>query len=272
MSRNYDRSVSVSVKASQVLRRRFIRHPIAKLGELCRTLRVSGRTVFRLLSKIGYHSSYSHAGRFYTLTGIPCFGKWGLWFYNGVGFSGHGTLRKTVIFLVEEAPAGHTHQELEAILNLRVHDTLRALVNEKCIARREVDAIYVYVSAEPSTAKKQLEKRRKLSVPTSVQPTPTAAPDAARIIEVLLAVIQRPEADAVRIAARLRAQGIVLTCFNATPIYFKALHESKALPIKAALVGGFPLHIDATCETGRGTLFVAYCGDPEWVLEFPNPY
>lgn len=48
--------------------------------------------------------------------------------------------------------------------------------------------------------------------------------------------------------------------------YFKALHESKAPQIKAALESGFPLHIDATCETGRGTLLVAYCGDPEWVL------
>lgn len=227
MSRNYDSSVSVSVKASQVLRRRFIRHPIAKLGELCRTLRVSGRTVFRLLNKIGYHSSYSHAGCFYTLAGIPCFGKWGLWFYNGVGFSSHGTLRKTVIFLVEKAPAGHTHQELEAILNLRVHDTLRALVHEKCIARSEVDAVYVYVSSKPTTAKKQLENRRKLSVPTAVQPTPTAALDAARIIEVLLAVIQRPEADAVRIATRLRAQGIVLTDDDVKVVFSRYQIEKK---------------------------------------------
>lgn len=49
-------------------------------------------------------------------------------------------------------------------------------------------------------------------------------------------------------------------------VYFKALHESKALQIKAVLGSGFPLHIDATCETGRGTLFVAYCGEPEWVI------
>ncbi len=49
-------------------------------------------------------------------------------------------------------------------------------------------------------------------------------------------------------------------------VYFKALHESKAPQIKDRLANGFPLHIDATCDAGRGTLFVAYCGDPEWVL------
>lgn len=49
-------------------------------------------------------------------------------------------------------------------------------------------------------------------------------------------------------------------------VYFKALHEFKAPQLKAVLGLGFSLHIDATCETGRGTLFVAYCGEPQWVL------
>lgn len=232
MGRNYDKS-SIVVECSQLLHRRFIRHPIAKLSELCRTLRVSGRTVFRLLNKVGYHSSYSHAGRFYTLTGIPRFGECGLWFYKGVGFSIHGTLRRTVIFLVEHAPTGHTHRELEAILSLRVHDTLRALVNEKRIARCEVDAVYVYVSAKPTVANKQLEKRSKLSVPIAVRPPHTAVLDAARVIEVLLAVIQRPEAEAVKIAARLRAQGIALTDNEVKEVFVRYQVEKKTAQFRS---------------------------------------
>ena len=53
---------------------------------------------------------------------------------------------------------------------------------------------------------------------------------------------------------------------KAFTVYFKTLHESKGPQLKAVLGNGFSLHIDATCETGRGTLFVAYCGNPEWVL------
>lgn len=51
-------------------------------------------------------------------------------------------------------------------------------------------------------------------------------------------------------------------------IYLKALHNAKAVSIRSALVegGGYALHIDATCETGRGTIFVGYCGWREWVL------
>lgn len=51
-------------------------------------------------------------------------------------------------------------------------------------------------------------------------------------------------------------------------IYLKALHDSKAATIRSAFAegGGYTLHIDATCETGRGTIFVGYCGWREWVL------
>ena len=51
-------------------------------------------------------------------------------------------------------------------------------------------------------------------------------------------------------------------------IYLKALHEARAEPIRTRMAssGGYVLHIDATCETGRGTIFIAYCGWREWVL------
>lgn len=51
-------------------------------------------------------------------------------------------------------------------------------------------------------------------------------------------------------------------------VYLRVLHEAKAEPIMARMAagGGYALHIDATCETGRGTIFVAYCGWHEWVL------
>jgi len=50
--------------------------------------------------------------------------------------------------------------------------------------------------------------------------------------------------------------------------YLVALHEARAPELKAALEGdgGWPLHIDATGENGRGTLLVAYAGWRRWVL------
>lgn len=50
--------------------------------------------------------------------------------------------------------------------------------------------------------------------------------------------------------------------------YLRALHEAHAPQLRAALQsdGGYPLHIDATGENGRGTLLIAYAGWRQWVL------
>ena len=44
------------------------------------------------------------------------------------------------------------------------------------------------------------------------------------------------------------------------------LHQHRAPALRAAMEGGYPLHLDATCEKGRGGLFVALDGWRGWVL------
>lgn len=44
------------------------------------------------------------------------------------------------------------------------------------------------------------------------------------------------------------------------------LHLHRASALRAAMQGGYPLHLDATCEHGRGGLFVALDGWRGWVL------
>jgi len=44
------------------------------------------------------------------------------------------------------------------------------------------------------------------------------------------------------------------------------LHLHRAPQLRAAMEGGYPLHLDATCEYGRGGLFVILDGWREWVL------
>ena len=142
------------------LKRLFDRRRVAQLDELRRALSTSGRTVLRVLGRMGYLTSYRHAGGYYTLRAIPSFDERGLWFYHRVRFSSHGTLRATVVFLVEQAAAGYTHEELEVLLGLRVQDTLRSLVRASEIGRESVDAVYVYVHRDQERAASQLRRRR----------------------------------------------------------------------------------------------------------------
>jgi hypothetical protein len=46
----------------------------------------------------------------------------------------------------------------------------------------------------------------------------------------------------------------------------EALHVQRAPQLRAAQPGGYPLHIDATCEHGKGGLFVCMDGWRGWVL------
>lgn len=69
-------------------------------------------------------------------------------------------------------------------------------------------------------------------------------------------------------------QGIVLSSGEISDlgrrflVYLEALHREKAPALRAAMQadGGWPLHVDATGEDGRGTLLVALSGWRRWVL------
>jgi hypothetical protein len=201
--------MSIAAKYVSSLNQLFRRKRAALLDDLRAALGTASRTtIFRILKAVGYFTSYSHAGRFYTLRHIPKFDRLGLWSWRGIGFSSHGTLRSTAAFLIEQSEAGQTHEELQDKLGLRVYDTLRSLVQGGIITRERFEDIYVYLSADPKKADAQISARRKLhvSAPAAVVP-----PDPLLVIDVLVEVIHHPREDAAAIAARLRATGRIVT-------------------------------------------------------------
>ncbi len=191
--------------------------PVVVLEDLREALDTHSRTtIFRVLSAAGYLTSYSDAGRYYTLKRIPKFDRQGIWLYRGIGFSSHRTLRATVTYLTEKSPAGQTHGELEDLLQLRVHDTLRLLVHAQVLTReRFEEGIYVYLSSKPKVASVQWAKRQQLA---SGAPSP-AELEPSRVIDVLVDVIRHPKDDASAVARRLRALGHSVTSEQAEAIF-----------------------------------------------------
>jgi hypothetical protein len=179
------------------------------LDDLRAALGTSSRTtIFRILKAVGYFSSYSHAGRYYTLRSIPNFDRRGLWSWRGIGFSSHGTLRATLVFLIGQSEAGQTHDELQRQLRLRVHDTLRSLVEAGTVARDRFEEVYVYLSADPKRAAAQRAARQKLQAPTPAAILPA---DPLLVIDILVEVIHHPRDAAAAIAERLHAAGRLVT-------------------------------------------------------------
>ena len=85
----------------------FRKRRVVTMSDLCEVVGSSSRmTVFRRLREIEYVSSYTHAGRYYTLYDIARFDSDGIWFYDDIGFSQNGSLKNTVTYLVHNGDAG----------------------------------------------------------------------------------------------------------------------------------------------------------------------
>lgn len=151
-------------KAHTALRKLIQRRRAVRLEDLFVALGTQSRmTVFRRLTEVGYRTSFTHAGRYYTLADIPAFDALGVWFHKDAGFSVMGNLKESVTWHVEKSPDGRTHAELQHILRVRVHNTLLDLVRQGRIGRKIFGRICLYTSANPERATAQVTQRKELS-------------------------------------------------------------------------------------------------------------
>jgi hypothetical protein len=139
----------------------FLQHrKIATLAELKKVLgSTSTMTVFRKLKPLGYRTSYSQRGKYYTLAGTPRFDSQGLWEYNGVWFSQRGNLLSTSQWFVETAAAGLTANELGHMLHVEGKEPLLQLYRQKRIERKKIEDLYVYLAGEAGRQRRQRSRR-----------------------------------------------------------------------------------------------------------------
>lgn len=191
----------------------------------------SRMSVFRRLREVGYFTSFTHRGRYYTLHDIPRFDERGLWFFRDVGFSREGTLKETVSVQIEDAPEGQTHEDLRSRLRVRVYNTLLALVREARIGRERIGTVYLYVSADGEKAAQQVARRREL---VAVLAEALRVLTDEEVIEVLVETLRAAPAvpDPDRVAQCLVARGMRLESHHVEQIYKEhgLVPEKKTAP------------------------------------------
>lgn len=205
-----------SPQAKAALQKLFRKTPVVELGELYRTLQTRSRmSVFRRMKEVDYLSSYTHTCRFYTLRSIPQFDALGLWHYRDVGFSRAGTLKASVVDLVDSSPAGRTPRELHELLRVRVNNALLDLARARKI-RRESSAVErsLYVSVVEARASEQLARRLEAGASEGSLPSDL-------VIEVLLELLDAATVDATpaEVAQRLRARGVGATAEQVRQVF-----------------------------------------------------
>ncbi len=155
-----------------------IRYPSDRLATLLRDQKVATMpqlksalgtsvtfTVLRKLASLGYRSSYSHSGTYFTLDSIAQYDERGLWSYHGIHFSRHGTLLNTAATLVTNAPAGYFTDELDAVVQVPTKDALRHLVQQDRLYRGELAGRYLYCAQERRRRQEQWAVRQAQQQP-----------------------------------------------------------------------------------------------------------
>jgi hypothetical protein len=199
---------SESLKSLQKI---FLKQRVVNISSLSKILQTQSRmSIFRRLKEIGYFSSFSHAGKYYTLTIIPQFDENGLWFFQEIGFSRFGTLKATIIELVCGSSAGLTHLELNQLLRIKVYNSLLGLVKEGLIGRERIEKSFLYVAPEHGKATEQIN-RQKTADAKSVRDV-TVLSDTI-VIEVLIETInaEKIEISPSLVAKRLSNRGMLLS-------------------------------------------------------------
>jgi hypothetical protein len=202
-------------ESEKVLNRIISSKYIADLDDLFKILGTQSRmSVFRRLRPMGYLTSYTHAGRYYTLPSIPKFDTFGLWFYQEVGFSRAGTLKSTIVDIIHSSEAGMTPAEALNLLRLKapnsLHNALHGLVKSSQIKRHRLDELALYTSTDSEIAQNQIAIRRENVKRRSWIPdVPSIEMTITVLVEAIRAgsVIVPPST----VSARLNARGMAIT-------------------------------------------------------------
>jgi len=179
----------------------FKQKKILTIAALCALLRFSEPTVRRRLKEWKALSSYNSSGRYYTLPSIPQFDKKGLWKYQQAFFSKHGTLKNTVIHLVEISREGLSNSELEKILGVNPNSSLPQCKELAGIKKEKHNRQVVYFSAEEQMYRRQKHNR------FPPEPTTRKLPSDALSIIILVELVKNPRSTPAQLSDMLGREG-----------------------------------------------------------------
>lgn len=147
---------------ADVVRELLREHKTATMVELQRALgTTTAMTVLRKLRALGYLSSYSHGGRFYTLRELARFDVRGLFEVGAARFSRFGSLLATAEHFVTRSVAGYFSAELSGELGVETKDALLTLARRRRVVREDVNGLYLHCAADAGQRERQLQRRRE---------------------------------------------------------------------------------------------------------------
>lgn len=180
----------------------FREQPCWRIQPLADELNYSIPSVRRFLAEVGYYSSFTHNGAWYTLRSIPRFDADGLWFHRDVGFSRAGGLTHALVDLITKSSAGMSAVQLGTKLRCRCHSVLVQLCRKGRLQRHKVGSSFIYFAPDPGIAAVQRQTTESLA----------GAPLPAEIaVLILVEFIRKPDSSFEQLAKAIsRDRGVTV--------------------------------------------------------------
>ena len=198
---------------------------VLTLQQLCQMFHCSRATILRRLAEHGYYTSYNHSGKFLTIPEVAQFDSQGLWTWRTARFSKHGTLKDTVARLVQSSLPGMSHEELAALLAVRVHNPLLQLVRERVLCRERIGPAFVYLHLQRRLRSEQVRRRR-----AALASRPHVHPTSQQTIATLLQLIRDPQSTREQIVVGCQRGGVPVTLPVVEAIFARYALDKKRAP------------------------------------------
>jgi hypothetical protein len=188
-------------------------------------------TLRRKIKRIGLLVSYNFNSKFYSLPSLASFNAQGIWNCDGICFSKHGSLVKTVKKLVYNSRAGYTSMELSEILFVRVNDLLRIQTSKQGFRREKEGRSYVYYSGDEAVFAAQYKERQLLTTGFFTQKANAVLEDKDIVIAILIEIIQSGNLSEEALSQHLMAKSVDVGISEIRAVIFhygikKTMHKS----------------------------------------------
>jgi hypothetical protein len=211
------------------LQQLFVRRKCWTIDELVRQLDYSAISVRRFLKDVGYFSSFTHNSKWYTLNAIPIFDEYGLWFYDKIGFSKHGNLKKTILHFVTKSPQGLSAKQLAERLSIPCHAVLNHMHKNGVIDRFKSQTAFIYLALDENTKNRQLTRlQSSRPIGIAVRHPEVSGLGAPAAVYVLVELIKHPQASLVELSQAVAKKQVIATP-EAIARFFAA-HDLKKTP------------------------------------------
>lgn len=181
----------------------FIEKVVVTLRELSQFLNVSIRTIQRKIRQWDTIRSYDHNGGYFSLKKLATFNSYGIWEYNNIHFSKFGTLKGTLVAIINNSSHGMDASQIRDVLGMDTRSFLFQYKDVSEIKREKIGGNYVYFSSDQQQFSEQLLKRKLDSEALAQPPLKGSA-----AISVLVEAIKHPGFTSEQLSGHLHKQGI----------------------------------------------------------------